>query len=56
MSFIAKLLTRLRAKPVPVAPTTNYLESEFTRAMLDVARKRTSAEQTAREAAKVKPA
>jgi len=51
MRFINKLLTRLRAKPAPSAPATAYLDSEFTKAMLEVASKRTHREQAAREEA-----
>jgi hypothetical protein len=52
MTFIVKLLSRFRSKPVVAVPVEHsYLESEFTASVLKVARDRTQREKEAREAA-----
>jgi hypothetical protein len=50
MSFIANLLTRFQKKSAPTTSAIPYLESEFTVAVLELARNRTLAEQGARDA------
>jgi hypothetical protein len=51
MTFIVKLLSRFRSKPVVAVPVaTPYLESEFTASVLKTARDRTQREKEAREA------
>jgi hypothetical protein len=52
MTFILKLLSHFRSKPVVAVPVEHsYLESEFTASVLKTARDRTQREREAREAA-----